>query len=59
MSINDFFKGLNSNVKLYAGDVSLFAVALDPAVTTKILYEDLTKIFSGCNNGKERLIQIT
>ena len=59
MYINDFFKSLNSSVKLFAGDASLFAVALDPVVATKTLHEDLTKIFSGCNSGKGRLIQIT
>ena len=34
---------LNSNVKLFADDTSLFSVVRNPRVTTKVLDEDLSK----------------
>ena len=42
--INDLPKGLNSNVKLFANDTSLFSVVRDPRVTAETLNEDLSKM---------------
>ena len=42
--INDLLKGLNSNVKLFADDTSLFLVVQDLRVTTETHNEDLSKV---------------
>ena len=42
--INDLTDNLNSNVKLFADDTSLFSEICDPLETTNVLNNDLRKI---------------
>ena len=43
--LNDLPKDLNSNVKLFADETSLFTLVRDPTITTETLNKNLTKIF--------------
>ena len=42
--INDISKNLESNVKLFADDTSLFSVVFDPNISARTLNNDLSKI---------------
>ena len=42
--INDLTDNLNSNVKLFVDDTSLFSEICDPSETANVLHNDLRKI---------------
>ena len=50
--INDLPDGLESSVKLFADDTSLFSTAYDPNMLDDQLDKDLNKIQIGHTNGK-------
>ena len=56
--INDLPNGLNSNVKLFADDKSLFSVVHNITESANLLNSNLSKITNGLYNGKWVLIQI-
>ena len=55
--INDFSDGLESSVKLFADDTSLFSTVYDPNISPDQLGKDLKKCQIGHTNRKWSLIQ--
>ena len=50
--INDLRDNLNTNVKLFTDDTSLFSEICDPLETADVLNNDLKKLANEPNNGK-------
>ena len=50
--LNDLPKDLNSNVKLFADEASLFTLVRDPTLTTETLNKNLSKIFQLVHQSK-------
>ena len=56
--INDLSDNLKCNVKLFAGDTSMFSLVRDPINTSQKLNNDLVKLVFGPINEKYPSIQI-
>ena len=56
--INDLSDNLKCNVKLFAGDTSMFSLVRDPINTSQKLSNDLVKLVFGPINEKYPSIQI-
>ena len=50
--INDLTDNLNSNIKLFADDTTLFSEICYPLETANVLNTDLKKYLNGRNSGK-------
>ena len=50
--INDLTDNLNSNIKLFADDTTLFSEICYPLETANVLNNDLKKYLNGRNSGK-------
>ena len=56
--INDLKEKLNSKVKVFTDDTSLFSEICDPLETADVLNNDLKKLANEPNNGKWFLTQV-